>query len=192
LTTEPRFAYSYDPQTRAYMGTVKLQPSPDGRWHLPDYTVEAAPQRAAGDYQSLRLSQDGSHWELVDDFRNRMLWDTVTSSVVPNRLALGEKLPPGVTLSAPYPLTGGDAYFNAWNADAGRWELKPDYSNRPLWNRADGSLAAPPARGQALPASVIDQAPPAERKGPVTYDEASAAWVSVIAPGDEPATPQQL
>ncbi|CRD45949.1 hypothetical protein BN1263160042 [Stenotrophomonas maltophilia] len=43
LPTEPRFAHSYDPHTRAYMGKVRLQPSPDGAWNLPDFTVDVDP-----------------------------------------------------------------------------------------------------------------------------------------------------
>lgn len=191
MFTESRFAHAYDPLTRAYTGAVKLQPSPDGRWHLPEYTVEAAPQLPAGEYRSFRLSDDGSHWEQVPDFRNRMLWNTVTSAVVPNRLALGDSLPPEVTLSAPHPLMSGDTHFNAWNAEARRWELKPDYSNRPLWNRIDGSLAAPLARGETLPPSVIDRAPPADRTGPITYDEATASWVSVTASDSTLTVPAQ-
>ncbi|MBH1639763.1 hypothetical protein I5U57_09955 [Stenotrophomonas maltophilia] len=191
LPTEPRFAHSYDPDTRAYMGKVRLQPSPDGAWNLPDFTVDVAPRQPAGEYQALRLAEDRSRWELVADFRNCMLWDTRTAMAVPNRLALGEPLPKDVTLSEPFKLDGTTAQYNAWNASRREWTLLPDYSSRPLWNKHDASFATPVSRGVALPPSVTDLAPPADRSYPVTFDEARAAWVMVTAPEPDPAAQPQ-
>ena len=182
---EPRFAPSYDPDTRAYMGKVRLQPSPDGRWNLPDYTVDLAPRQPAGEYQTLRLADDGTRWEAVADFRNCMLWDTRTAMAVPNRLTLGEPLPKDVTLSEPFRLDGTTPQYNAWNAGRREWTLLPDYSARPLWNKSDASFATPLPRGVGLPPTVTDLAPPADRSYPIIYDDASAAWLIVA----DPATP---
>ncbi|MBA0396313.1 hypothetical protein D7U98_13030 [Stenotrophomonas maltophilia] len=179
MPTEPRFAHAYDPATRAHMGPVRLQPSPDGAWHLPDGTVDVAPQQAAGQCQALRLADDGSRWELVADFRNRMLWDTATAMPVPNRLALGEPLPSSVTLAEPIRLDGTTPHCNAWDAVRGEWTLQPDYSGRPIWNKADGSFAAPLQRGQPLPATVTDHAPPTDRSAPIGYDDAASAWLEI-------------
>ncbi len=189
LPTEPRFAHSYDPHTRAYMGKVRLQPSPDGAWNLPDFTVDVAPRQPAVEYQALRLIDDGSRWEPVADFRNCMLWDTRTAMAVPNQLALGEPLPRDVTLSEPFKLDGTTAQCNSWNASRREWTLLPDYSTRPLWNKHDASFATPLLRGIALPSTVTDVAPPGDRNDPITFDEASAAWVIVAAP-EPPAPPQ--
>ncbi len=188
MPNEPRFAHAFDPSTRAYMGPVRLQPSPDGTWHLPDCTVGVAPAQAADQCQALRLADDESRWELVTDFRNRMLWDKATAMPVPNRLSLGEPLPSGVTLAEPIRLDGTTPHCNAWDAARGEWTLQPDYSGRPIWNKADGSLAAPLQRGQPLPDTVTDHAPPLERSGPIAYDDGAGAWVE--AAGSNPAAAQ--
>ncbi|HEL3831911.1 TPA: hypothetical protein UMX25_000922 [Stenotrophomonas maltophilia] len=177
MSTETRFAHAYDPANRAYMGPVRLQPSPDGVWHLPDGTVDVAPAQTVGQCQALRLADDGSRWELVPDFRNRMLWDTGTAMPVPNRLTLGEPLPIGVTLAEPIRLDGTTPHCNAWDAVRGEWALQPDYSGRAIWNKADGSFAPPLQRGQPLPDTVTDHAPPMERSGPIAYDDGAGAWV---------------
>ncbi len=179
MSNETRFAHAFDPATRAYMGPVRLQPSPDGAWHFPDGTVEVAPAQAPGQCQALRLADDGGRWELVIDFRNRMLWDMATAMPVPNRLALGEPLPSGVTLAEPIRLDGTTTQCNAWDAVRGAWTLQPDYSSRPIWNKADGSFAAPLRRGQPLPATVTDHAPPTDRSAPIGYDDAAGAWVEI-------------
>ncbi|HHA2787008.1 TPA: hypothetical protein ACOEPM_004614 [Stenotrophomonas maltophilia] len=184
MSNEPRFAHAFDPITRAYMGAVRLQPSPDGAWHLPDRTVDMAPSQSPGECQALRLSDDGKRWHVVADYRNRMLWDTRTATPVPNRLALGESLPNGVTLAEPFRLDGSTPQCNAWDDGQGKWVLQPDYSGRPLWNKADGTFAAPVPRGQPLPPSVTDHAPPSSRSAPVTYDDVAQAWVN--APPTEP------
>jgi len=138
MSNEPRFAHAFNPITRAYIGPVRLQPSPDGAWYLPDHTVDVAPKRTAGEFQALRLSEDGKRWDVVADYRNRMLWDTRTAMPVPNRLALGDKLPKGVTLAEPFRLDGTTPQCNSWDDGKGQWVLQPDYTGRPLWNKADG------------------------------------------------------
>lgn len=192
MSNEPRFAHAFDPITRAYMGPVRLQPSPDGAWYLPERTVDVAPQRAAGECQALRLSADGKRWDVVADYRNRMLWDTRTALPVPNRLTLGEKLPGDVTLAEPYRLDGTTPQCNAWDEDQGAWVLQPDFSGRPLWNKADGTFAALVPRGQSLPPSVTDHAPPSSRSAPVTYDDAADAWVNALPAQPEDAPPADL
>lgn len=189
MSNEARFAHAFDPVTRAYMGPVRLQPSPDGAWHLPEGTVEVAPAQDPGQCQALRLADDGGRWELVIDFRNRMLWDTATAMPVPNRLALGEPLPSGVTLAEPFRLDGTTPQCNAWDVGRGEWTLQPDYSGRPIWNKADGSFAAPLQRGQPLPATVTDHAPPMQRSGPITYDEGASAWVAAATSNEAAAQP---
>lgn len=189
MSNEARFAHAFDPATRAYMGPVRLQPSPDGAWHLPEGTVKVAPAQDPGQCQALRLADDGGRWELVIDFRNRMLWDTATAMPVPNRLALGEPLPSGVTLAEPFRLDGTTPQCNAWDVGRGEWTLQPDYSGRPIWNKADGSFAAPLQRGQPLPATVTDHAPPMQRTGPITYDEGASAWVAAATSNEAAAQP---
>ena len=189
MSNEAHFAHAFDPATRAYMGTVRLQPSPDGAWHLPDGTVEVAPAQDPGQCQALRLADDGSRWELVADFRNRMLWDTATAMPVPNRLALGEPLPSGVTLAEPIRLDGTTPHCNAWDAVRGEWTLQPDYSGRPIWNKADGGFAPPLQRGQPLPDTVTDHAPPMERSGAITYDDSEGAWVAAATRSELAARP---
>jgi hypothetical protein len=189
MSNEARFAHAFDPVTRAYMGPVRLQPSPDGAWHLPEGTVEVALAQDPGQCQALRLADDGGRWELVIDFRNRMLWDTATAMPVPNRLALGEPLPSGVTLAEPFRLDGTTPQCNAWDVGRGEWTLQPDYSGRPIWNKADGSFAAPLQRGQPLPATVTDHAPPMQRSGPITYDEGASAWVAAATSNEAAAQP---
>jgi hypothetical protein len=188
MSNEPRFAHAFDPATRAHMGTVRLQPSPDGAWHLPDGTTDVAPKQAPGACQALRLSDDGKRWEVVADYRNRMLWATSTAMPIPNRLALGEPLPNGVTLAEPFRLDGTTPQCNAWDADRREWILLPDYSGRPIWNKADGSFAAPLQRGQALPATLTGHAPPPDRIAPITYDDGTGEWITVVMdePNNEP------
>ena len=188
MSNEARFAHAFDPSTRAYMGPVRLQPSPDGIWHLPDGTVGVAPAQAPGQCQALRLADDGSRWELVTDYRNRMLWDTRTAMPVPNRLTLGEPLPKGVTLAEPIRLDGTTPHCNAWDAVRGEWMLQPDYSGRAIWHKADGCFAPPLQRGQPLPDTVTDHAPPMERSGPITYDDDAGAWVETA--GSNPTAAQ--
>lgn len=192
MSNEPRFAHAFDPTTRAYMGAVRLQPSPDGAWHLPDRTVDVAPSQSPGECQALRLSDDGKRWHVVADYRNRMLWDTRTAMPVPNRLALGEGLPKGLTLAEPFRLDGTTPQCNAWDDDQRQWVLHPDYSGRPLWNKADGTFAAPVPRGQPLPPSVTDHAPPSSRSAPVTYDDAAGSWVNAVPTEPEDAPPADL
>ncbi|WP_285310338.1 hypothetical protein [Stenotrophomonas maltophilia group sp. Smal32] len=192
MSNEPRFAHAFDPITRAYIGPVRLQPSPDGAWYLPDHTVDVAPKRTAGEFQALRLSEDGKRWDVVADYRNRMLWDTRTAMPVPNRLALGDKVPKGVTLAEPFRLDGTTAQCNAWDDGQGLWVLQPDYSGQPLWNKADGTFAAPVPRGQSLPPSVTDHAPPSSRSLPVTYDDTSGTWVDVVPTAPEDSPPADL
>jgi len=182
MSNEPRFAHAFDPATRAHMGAVRLQPSPDGAWHLPDFTVDVAPLQPAAECQALRLSDDGKRWEVVSDYRNRMLWATSTAMPVPNRLALGDPLPEGVTLAEPVRLDGTTPQCNAWDPGRDEWILLPDYSNRPTWNKADGSVAKALQRGQPLPATVTDHAPPSDRSALITYDDGAGAWVSIAPP----------
>lgn len=184
MSAQHRIAHCYDPSTRAYMCEVRLQQSSDGAWHLPDYTVEAVPPAAPGPHQALRLADDGSAWELVPDFRNCPLWDTETALRVPNAMALAEPLPANVTHLAPPALHGSAPVCVVWSADPAGWELMPDYSGRPLWNKSDGSIADAIPRGQALPATLTDRAPPTQRSGEITFDDAVDAWVE-----REPATP---
>lgn len=189
MSNQPRFAHAFDPITRAYMGAVRLQPSPDGAWHLPERTVDVAPKRSAGECQALRLSDDGKRWDVVADYRNRMLWDTRTAMPVPNRLTLGELLPEGLTLAEPFRLDGTTPQCNAWDDGKAAWVLLPDYSGRPIWNKADGTFAAPVTRGQYLPPSVTDHAPPSNRSAPITYDDATEMWVATAAAEPEDAPP---
>lgn len=187
MSAQPRIAHCYDPSTRAYMCEVRLQQSSDGTWPLPDYTVEAAPPAVPGTHQALRLADDGSAWELVHDFRNCPLWDTATAQRVANRMTLAEPLPAGVTHLAPPALDGGAPVCITWSADRAAWELASDYSGRPLWNKRDGSIAEPLPRGQALPDTLTDRAPPTERAGEITFDDSTDAWVNT-----EPTTAAQL
>lgn len=164
------------------MGRVRLQPSPDGAWHLPDHTVSIQPQSEPGEYEALRLARDGGRWEVVADYRNLMLWDTRTAMAVPNRLALGERLPTGVTLSRPHSLDGTTPHCNAWDEATGSWRLLPDYSGRALWNKADGSSARPLDRGEPLPDNVTDLRPTGAGAGSIRFDDERGEWVVTPAP----------
>jgi len=177
MSDELRIAHCYDPSTRAYMCVVHLQESPDGTWPLPEHTVETTPTQMPGRHQTLRLADDGTAWELVCDFRNCPLWDTSTGLRVPNSMQLAEPLPANVTHLAPPILDSLMPASAVWSADRSEWELVPDYSGRPLWNKGDGTTADPLPRGRALTATVTDRSPPTPRPAEIMFNDALDAWV---------------
>ncbi|WP_164276560.1 hypothetical protein [Stenotrophomonas sp. B1-1] len=183
-TPAHRYGHSVDLATGAYLRPVRLFPSADGTWPLPENVVAFAPTVEPGPYQWLRLDAARQAWELVPDYRGAMLWDTGTATPLPNRLQLGDDLPEGLTVLPPLTIEPGAPLRNVWNAQAQAWELIPDYSGRPLWHKADGSVASPLPPGEPLPDELTDMRPPADVEAPVRFVEPEG-WIQIARPSGQ-------
>lgn len=185
----PMLGHCYDAATRAYVLPVRLFPEPDGSCNLPENTVTVAPADTPGSYQALRLNESLTAWELVPDYRNVMLWQKASAMPVPNRVALGDVPDDDVTVLAPLPVDAGTPARNRWSKDLQGWELVPDYSQRPLWEKATAQSTAPLAAGEALPDALTTLPPPRNDAGPWRFDDASETWVKVETEPTEPQNP---
>jgi hypothetical protein len=154
-------AFSFDDTTREYLGTVQVFLSPlEATYYLPHNVVAMAPPESLGTYERARWNADSNAWEIVADYRRRMLWDTATCTPIPNTLALGDALPQGATVEPP-PQLGMDApLMNVWDAQAQAWQQLPDFSRVPVWAKATGLRATTPQPREALPDTLTVIAPP--------------------------------
>lgn len=154
-------AYSFDETTREYLGRVEVFLSPlEATYYLPRNVVELAPPTDLGVHERARLSEDGTAWDVVPDFRRCMLWDTTTCTPIPNTLVLGEVVPHGATAEAPPVLSHDTPLTNVWDSDTQVWRQLPDYSRTPVWSKATGQRAASPKPREALPDTLTVIPPP--------------------------------
>lgn len=154
-------AYIFCTKTREYLGELDAYLSPlEGTYPLPSNVVFVEPGPDPGPRKARRLKQDGSAWEVIDDFRYIMLWDTSTAQPVSNALALGETPPAGTTHLPPPTFEVRDHKCAAWDTDLHAWIAAPDYSRSVLWTKASAQRALPLAPGSALPDTLTTQQPP--------------------------------
>lgn len=182
-------AHSFDPVTREYVLPIKVFSDGNGGWLLPDNTVLAKPKRAPAELEALRLNTTGKAWEIVPDYRRRMLWDKATAAVTANNLPLGQAPADGATHLPPLPIPAGAPQRNAWNGRTGAWGLVPDYSATQLYDKASGQPAAPLAPGIELPGHLTDTAPPRDRPGPWVFADAEGVWILAPVPAEPDPTP---
>jgi len=175
-TPQQFYGHSFDEATGQYMLPVRVYPEADGSCPLPQNTVDFPPTEPLGSHQTWRINHARTEWDVVDDFRSVMLWDTASGCPAPNGLALGERPPVGVTTLAPLVVAPGERLSNRWNAQSRSWRLVPDYSHTPIWAKASGSVLPMLEAGMALPASAIDVPPPTGGV-PVRFDDAQRLWV---------------
>jgi hypothetical protein len=187
--TDTTTAHSYDPITREYVLPIKVYSDGIGGWLLPDNTVLAKPKRAAVELEALRLNATGKAWEIVPDYRRRMLWDKGTAAAMANNLQLGQVPADGATHLPPLPIPEGAPQRNAWNAPTDAWGLVPDYSTTQLYDKATGQHAASISAGIALPEQLTDIAPPRNHAGPWVFVDADGIWILAPAPVEPEPTP---
>lgn len=145
-------AYSFDDMTREYLGRVEVFLSPlEMTYYFPRNVVDVAPPADLGVHERARLSEDGTAWDVVPDFRRCMLWDTSTCTPIPNTLVLGEMPPHGTTAEAPPILSHDTPLTNVWDSDTRAWRQLPDYSRTPVWSKATGQHVASPPPRETLP-----------------------------------------
>ena len=171
------YGHSFDESTGQYLLPVRVYPEADGSCPLPLNTVDFPPADPVGPQQAWRINDTRTAWEVVDDFRGVMLWDTTTGYPVANRLALAERPPVGTTPLAPLAVAPGAPVANRWNTQHNAWELVPDYSHTPIWAKSTGGVLPMLPVGEALPATAINIAPPTDAGTPVRFDDVVGAWV---------------
>ncbi|HGM4787014.1 MULTISPECIES: hypothetical protein [Stenotrophomonas] len=181
------YGHSFDALTGLYVLPIRIYPEADGSCPLPNNTVDFPPVEQAGAHQAWRINAERTAWETVADFRGVMLWDKNTGVPAPNQLALGELPPPSVTIQRPQPIEPGEPLANRWNDALDAWELVPDYTQTPIWDKATGFYLPQLAVGEPLPATATALAPPRDHTGPWRYSETQGGWESVPTP--EPIEP---
>jgi len=177
-----RRAYTYCTVTREYIGEIDALLSPlEGAYPLPFNATFADPGEDPGPQKTRRLLPDGSAWEVVDDFRFIGLWNTATTNAVPNDLALGDKLPDGVTNKAPALYGQFDRKANEWDASVTDWRAIPDYRGYWYWT-ADGERHMIDALGVSPPADALDSPPPEPSHDDVEKDKQTAEQTAEVEP----------
>ena len=173
-------AYTFCTKTREYLGELEAYLSPlEGTYPLPNNATFVEPGPNPGPLKARRLMQDGSAWEVVDDFRYIMLWDTSTAQPMPNALALGEAPPVDVTHLAPPTFEAKDCKCAAWDTDKHAWIAAPDYSRNVLWTKASAERVPPLTPGTMLPDTLTTQQPPRGDHIRAVWNEASDGWDAV-------------
>lgn len=120
-------AFTFCTKTREYLGELDAYLSPlEGTYPLPSNAIFVEPGPAPGPLKTHRLTQDGGTWEVVDDFRYIMLWDTSTARPVPNTLMLGGKPPSSLTHIAPPLCDPKDRTHSVWDPLTNTWTIAPD------------------------------------------------------------------
>lgn len=189
MTTETMTAHSFDPTTLEYLLPVRIYSDKDGNWLLPENTVTAQPRSLPGELEALVWSRADDTWAVVPDYRRLMLWDTASGRAVPNTLSLGERPNEGTTIGAPIYVRQGTPQRNAWDAVNGTWQLVPDFSGTPVYEKTNGELAASIAPGLPLPANLTTISPPKTHIGPWRFDDPTEQWaLEPVAPVVEPPT----
>lgn len=173
------YGHSFDEHTGLYLLPVRIFPEADGSCPLPLNTVDFPPKQKADLHQAWRINEARTGWEIVADYRGAMLWEKATSMAVPNLLEIGETPAPSLTLHAPIAVAPGEPATNRWNDEDGVWELAPDYSRMPVWEKATGAVLPMLPAGKPLPPTAIDIRPPYDATGPVRFDDVLGEWVEV-------------
>jgi hypothetical protein len=170
-------AFTFCTKTREYLGELDAYLSPlEGTYPLPSNAVFVEPGLDPGPCKTRRLTQDGNAWEVVDDFRYIMLWDTSTAHPVPNVLALGEAPAANVTHLAPPTYDVQDCKCSVWDTETNAWIAVPDYSRCPLWVKATAQRAAPLPAGVALPDTLTALQPPTGEHIRAIWDTSADSW----------------
>ncbi|MDR0182408.1 phage tail protein [Lysobacter arvi] len=184
-----RWAHSYDPVTREYLGPIRVFLSDaDGTYPLPEHAVDFAPG-AARPRTTFRLEDAGNAWIAVPDHRGAMLWEKATCLPAPNTLHLGERIPAALTPEIPHAIAPAEPKRNAWDAASSSWILIPDFSQHTLWDKTTGAMAAPIAAGESLPAHLTPTAPPPDLIGRARWDAETTSWNAISeAVPDAPST----
>lgn len=175
---ESKDAFSFNEETREYLGVVRVFLSPiEQVYYLPNNVVEVEPPKNLGRNQAARLNDAGDAWEVVNDYRRVMLYDTSTARPVPNSLQLGDLPAKGVTAAAPAQYSDHMPLRSVWDPGAGVWREEPDYSRHALYEKATGANAPSLEPGAPLPDTLTTQAPPlaVEHQAP-QWSDASGAW----------------
>lgn len=134
--TEPKIVYLFN-QTGEYAGTDLAYPSPlePGVWLTPPSSTETAPPNVP---QNKAAVWQGDEWELVDDFRNRMIYKKSDASKA-HLLDIGP-VPYGYTVDAP----ADNLIAPQWDEDEESWVETPYVAPALTWDdirmRRDGLL----------------------------------------------------
>jgi hypothetical protein len=170
-------AYTFCTKTREYLGELDAYLSPlEGTYPLPSNAVFVEPGSDPGPRKARRLSQDGTRWDVVDDYRYIMLWDTVTAQPIPNALALGETPSAGTTHLAPPRFEANDYKCAAWDVGTNSWNAAPDYSRCALWVKATAQRAPSLTPGEALPDTLTTLKPPTDQSTVVVWNPTTDSW----------------
>ena len=170
-------AYIFCTTTREYLGELDAYLSPlEGIYPLPNNAVFVEPEAPPGVRKALRLVADGSRWEIVDDFRYIMLWDTSTARPVANTLSLGERLPAGVTHLTPPAYDPKECKCPVWDEHLDAWIAVPDYSLSALWIKAIAQRAPPLLPGVALPDTLTTLPPPTGTHTKAVWNDVAGTW----------------
>lgn len=173
-------AFTFCTKTREYLGELDAYLSPlEGTYPLPSNAVFVEPGVDPGPWKARRLMQDGSTWEVVDDFRYIMLWDIATATPVPNALALGETPSVSTTHLAPPTFDAQDCTCAVWDAKANAWIAAPDYSRRTLWMKATAQRMPSLSPGVALPDTLTTLQPPMGEHVCAVWNDATQSWETV-------------
>ncbi|GLQ93454.1 phage tail protein [Dyella acidisoli] len=178
---QTKCAFTFCTKTREYLGELEAYLAPlEGTYPLPNNAVFVEPGADPGLQKARRLTQDGNAWEVVDDFRFIMLWDTSTAHPMPNTLTLGEMPPQGVTHLPPPAYGVQDYKCPAWDAEANAWIAAPDYSRCTLWTKATAQRTSSLLPGVALPDTLTTLQPPMGEHVRAMWNDAAQAWDAVL------------
>lgn len=171
-------AFTFCTKTREYLGELDVYLSPlEGTYPLPSNAVLVEPGPEPGPLKARRLLPDGSAWEVVDDFRYMMLWDTSSARPVPNALTLGEVPQVGMTHIPPPSYDPQACKLVTWDDQLRTWISVPDYSRCPLWVKASAERATPLPPKIELPDTLTTLPPPVGDHAQANWDEATNRWV---------------
>jgi len=175
-----RRAFTFCNKTREYLGELEAYLSPlEGSYPLPSNAVFVEPGPEPGPLKARRLLPDGSAWEVVDDFRYIMLWETSTARPVANALALGETPPVGTTHLMPPIYDAKECQCAVWEEHLNAWVAAPDYSRSALWVKATAQRALPLSPGAALPDTLTTLPPPTGRYVAAIWNASTSAWDAI-------------
>jgi hypothetical protein len=173
-------AFVFCPRTREYLGELEAYLSPlEETYPLPSNATFVDPGSDPGPHKTRRLVQDGTGWDVVDDYRYIMLWDTTTAQPLPNTLALGEVPSTSVTHLAPPGYALDECRCSVWDDAAQAWSVAPDYSRCTLWIKATAQRAASLQPGVALPDTLTTLQPPMGEHVCALWNEGTQAWDAV-------------
>lgn len=179
-----KWAFGYNPMTREFTGPVQAQLSPldmaEGRvqYVLPANATYDAPGDNPGAYKIHRRSLDLASWEIVDDYRQALVYEKATGHAAVLHIELGYALPDTLTTVAPAQHVPGSNMRDVWNEERGAWETVPDFSMYALYDTATADALPRLAVGDLMPEGATTLPPPiAERTKPVWN---GTGWDSVM------------